>query len=134
MTVRTPHGFTSQPRMGFALIMLSWSRSSRKSIWLQGADQAFHPLVDGTERVLAQHGALGLVVELEVRGVLGDASTRPLRNQVTALPTELRATVTAPGRKPTPIAGRVRQLDSGQLVAVIDGMRIGPPADYPWLD
>src|SRR5918992_2177073 len=35
----------------------------------QRGDQALDPLVDRPERVLAQHGALGLVVELEVHPV-----------------------------------------------------------------
>src|SRR5690242_17488596 len=38
-------------------------------------DEAFHPLVVGTERVLAQHRALGLVVELEVDPVDGEVPT-----------------------------------------------------------
>ncbi len=36
--------------------------------------QALDPLVHGTERVLAQHGALGLVVELEVHPVHGEVA------------------------------------------------------------
>jgi hypothetical protein len=37
-------------------------------------DQPLHPLVDGTERVLAEHGALGLVVQLEVHPVDGEVA------------------------------------------------------------
>ena len=37
-------------------------------------DQPLHPLVVGPERVLAQHGALGLVVELEVHPVDGEVA------------------------------------------------------------
>src|SRR3954451_21941002 len=40
-------------------------------------DEAFHPLVVGPERVLAQDGALGLVVELQVHPVDGEV-TAPL--------------------------------------------------------
>src|SRR3712207_7143803 len=39
-------------------------------------DELLHPLVDGLERVLAQHRALRLVVELEVHPVEDRKSTR----------------------------------------------------------
>src|SRR3954462_5003685 len=37
-------------------------------------DELLHPLVDGLERVLAQDGALGLVVELKVHPVDGEVA------------------------------------------------------------
>ena len=40
----------------------------------QRGDQLLHPLVPGLERVLAQHGPLGLVVELEVHPVDGEVA------------------------------------------------------------
>ena len=49
---------------------------------LQRGDQPVDPLVDRAERVLAQHGALGLVVELEVHPVDGEvAARRPARRR-----------------------------------------------------
>src|SRR4051794_3539930 len=51
-----------------------------------GGDQPVHPLVVGPERVLAQHRALGLVVELEVYPVDGEVTTALLR-----VPDELAA-------------------------------------------
>src|SRR5690348_9007711 len=41
---------------------------------LHARDQALDPLVDRTERVLAQHGALRLVIELEVHPVDGEVT------------------------------------------------------------
>src|SRR5215208_5782804 len=42
-------------------------------------DEALHPLVVGAERVLAQHGALGLVVELQMDPIDGEVATTLLR-------------------------------------------------------
>ena len=40
----------------------------------EAGDQPLDPLVEGAERVLAQHGALRLVVELEVHPVDGEVA------------------------------------------------------------
>src|SRR5690349_14847618 len=75
----------------------SASRNAGTAKGLQRRDQLLDPLVVGLERVLAQHGALGLIVELQVHPVdrvvalalLGpadeltaQASSRGLRRQV----------------------------------------------------
>src|SRR5919198_2336640 len=41
---------------------------------LHPGDELVYPFVDGAERVLAQHGALGLVVELQVHPVDGEVA------------------------------------------------------------
>ena len=48
---------------------------------LQRGDQPIHALVDRPERVLAQHGALGLVVELQVHPVDGEVAPGRLRRR-----------------------------------------------------
>src|SRR4051812_31061866 len=46
----------------------------RKTIGLHAGDEAVHPLVVGAERILAQDGALGLVVEFQVHPVDGEVA------------------------------------------------------------
>src|SRR3954471_22663560 len=46
---------------------------------LHAGDQLLDPLVDAAVRVLAQHGALGLVVQLEVHPVDGEVAAPLLR-------------------------------------------------------
>src|SRR5580704_5450426 len=55
---RTPLGGPKAPRLAL----------------LHARDELLDPLVDRTERVLAQHGPLGLVVQLEVHPVDGEVA------------------------------------------------------------
>ena len=43
--------------------------------WLHAGDQPFDPLVDRPERILAQHRALSLIVELEVHPINGEVAS-----------------------------------------------------------
>src|SRR4051794_29911122 len=53
-----------------------WSpRVSGCGLSLHAGDELFHPIVDGSERVLAQDGALRLVVELEMDPVHGEVAS-----------------------------------------------------------
>src|SRR5215472_183844 len=52
---------------------------STAALDLHAGDELFHALVDGPERVLAQHGALRLVVQLEVHPVDGEVPSPLLR-------------------------------------------------------
>src|ERR1700678_2703804 len=48
-----------------------------RAIWrirAHAGDESLDPLIDRTERVLAQHGSLGLVVELEMDPVDGEVA------------------------------------------------------------
>src|SRR6478735_2602425 len=68
-------------------------------------DEALHPLVVGLERVLAQHRALRLVVELEVHPVDGEVTT-PLLRAPDELATQARACSAAARSWPRRSSGR----------------------------
>src|SRR5262245_53451224 len=72
---------------------------------LHAGDEAVHPLVEGPERVLAEHCALRLVVQLQVHPVDGEVAPLLLR-----VPDEL-ATQPRPGG----LRGRLLRLEDLQV-------------------
>src|ERR1700753_117760 len=72
-----PHGIF--PRAGFAGIHQYRYGHDVVAGGLHPGDELFDPLVDRAERVLAQHGPLSLVVELQVHPVHGEVAPPLLR-------------------------------------------------------
>ena len=73
---RQQHPTITGPRVNFRIA--GWenaARAARSGSAAHALDQALDPGVLGEERVLAQHGSLGLVVELEVHPVDGEVTT-----------------------------------------------------------
>src|SRR5919197_3144564 len=68
MPPRPPRG---APREAVVRVLLMCSILADRTTSLHGRDQLLDPLVDAAVRVLAEDGALGLVIELEVNPVDG---------------------------------------------------------------